>query len=240
MQSRGVTGTADWRRYTIELPVDANGKEHQFRRAARRAMAPPGSTASRSSWTASHSPTRSVMDLDFESASPRGFFTGGDGYRVAIDTSAYSGRENKAFACARRAAARERRGGNDPTAAVARWGGGGLRASSGARIVPHGRRRRTRHRLGNAERACRLQADADARRQLVSRDRSMADNVKWILDQNPNAKIVLWAHNGHVATRSSRIGRWARSCDGCTAADGGVGILVQSRIVSGNAARRRS
>jgi len=34
---------------------------------------------------------------------------------------------------------------------------------------------------------------------LVSRDRSMALNVKWILDQNPNAKIVLWAHNGHVA-----------------------------------------
>jgi erythromycin esterase len=34
---------------------------------------------------------------------------------------------------------------------------------------------------------------------VVSRDRSMALNVKWILDQNPNAKIVLWAHNGHVA-----------------------------------------
>jgi erythromycin esterase len=34
----------------------------------------------------------------------------------------------------------------------------------------------------------------------VTRDRSMADNVKWILEQNPGAKIVLWAHNGHVAT----------------------------------------
>ena len=31
-----------------------------------------------------------------------------------------------------------------------------------------------------------------------SRDESMAENVKWILDQNPSAKIVLWAHNGHV------------------------------------------
>ena len=27
----------------------------------------------------------------------------------------------------------------------------------------------------------------------------MALNVKWILDQNPKEKIVLWAHNGHVA-----------------------------------------
>ena len=26
----------------------------------------------------------------------------------------------------------------------------------------------------------------------------MAENVKWILDQNPLAKIVLWAHNGHI------------------------------------------
>jgi erythromycin esterase len=33
----------------------------------------------------------------------------------------------------------------------------------------------------------------------VERDRSMADNVKWILDRHPNAKIVLWAHNLHVA-----------------------------------------
>lgn len=34
----------------------------------------------------------------------------------------------------------------------------------------------------------------------VSRDQSMADNIKWILDNNPGAKIVIWAHNGHVAT----------------------------------------
>jgi erythromycin esterase len=28
----------------------------------------------------------------------------------------------------------------------------------------------------------------------------MAENIKWILDRSPNAKIVLWAHNGHVAS----------------------------------------
>ena len=37
----------------------------------------------------------------------------------------------------------------------------------------------------------------------ISRDRSMAENVKWIADQNPAAKIVLWAHNGHVSTNAS-------------------------------------
>jgi erythromycin esterase len=33
------------------------------------------------------------------------------------------------------------------------------------------------------------------------RDRSMAENVKWILDhEGPTSKIMLWAHNGHVST----------------------------------------
>jgi erythromycin esterase len=32
------------------------------------------------------------------------------------------------------------------------------------------------------------------------RDRAMAENVKWILDQEPpGTKMMLWAHNGHVA-----------------------------------------
>lgn len=31
------------------------------------------------------------------------------------------------------------------------------------------------------------------------RDECMAENVRWILDQNPGKKVVLWAHNGHVA-----------------------------------------
>ena len=51
----------------------------------------------------------------------------------------------------------------------------------------------------------------------VPRDRSMAENVKWILDHNPKAKIVLWAHNGHVATTGFSYRRWARRSGGCTA-----------------------
>src|SRR5271157_217521 len=38
------------------------------------------------------------------------------------------------------------------------------------------------------------------RAKQVSRDASMAANVKWILDRSPGAKIVLWAHNAHVMT----------------------------------------
>ena len=38
----------------------------------------------------------------------------------------------------------------------------------------------------------------------AARDASMAENVRWILDQDPNAKVVVWAHNLHV----SRVQRW--------------------------------
>ncbi|MHC4407186.1 MAG: erythromycin esterase family protein, partial [Planctomycetota bacterium] len=39
------------------------------------------------------------------------------------------------------------------------------------------------------------------------RDRCMAENVAWILENNPQAKIILWAHNGHVAKQNSRMGK---------------------------------
>lgn len=32
-----------------------------------------------------------------------------------------------------------------------------------------------------------------------ARDESMAANFRWILDQNPGRKAVIWAHNGHVS-----------------------------------------
>jgi erythromycin esterase len=39
----------------------------------------------------------------------------------------------------------------------------------------------------------------------AARDRYMAENVAWLLDQaGPDAKIVLWAHNGHVGVESAR------------------------------------
>ncbi len=40
------------------------------------------------------------------------------------------------------------------------------------------------------------------------RDRSMAENVAWILKQNPKAKIVLWAHNGHISKQPQAMGKF--------------------------------
>ena len=42
----------------------------------------------------------------------------------------------------------------------------------------------------------------------VSRDESMADNVDWILEQNPDARIVLWAHNAHIAKSQGAMGSY--------------------------------
>ena len=41
---------------------------------------------------------------------------------------------------------------------------------------------------------------------VMARDQSMANNVSWILQHNPDAKIILWAHNGHVGNLQSMMG----------------------------------
>ena len=40
------------------------------------------------------------------------------------------------------------------------------------------------------------------------RDVSMAENVEWIVDQNPDARIVLWAHNGHIGRIPKQMGEY--------------------------------
>ncbi len=47
-----------------------------------------------------------------------------------------------------------------------------------------------------------------ARDPQSARDRSMAENVAWILEQNPGARIVLWAHNGHVCRAPGAMGAY--------------------------------
>jgi erythromycin esterase-like protein len=43
------------------------------------------------------------------------------------------------------------------------------------------------------------------------RDRCMAENVEWILKENPGQKIVLWAHNAHVSKGELWGQRWMGS-----------------------------
>lgn len=47
---------------------------------------------------------------------------------------------------------------------------------------------------------------AEAKSNYNIRDKSMAENVEWLLKQNPGQKIVLWAHNGHVNRQQNLMG----------------------------------
>src|SRR5690606_4499775 len=42
------------------------------------------------------------------------------------------------------------------------------------------------------------------------RDRYMAENVNWIMDQNPNSKLILWAHNGHIKKTGKSMGKYLK------------------------------
>jgi len=40
------------------------------------------------------------------------------------------------------------------------------------------------------------------------RDKYMAENVSWILEHNPESKIVLWAHNEHISKHYQAMGKY--------------------------------
>jgi erythromycin esterase len=56
------------------------------------------------------------------------------------------------------------------------------------------------------------EVDADFAASNAWRDRSMAENIQWILErEGPSAKAVIWAHNGHVATSPDWMGSYLRA-----------------------------
>lgn len=196
MQNRGVKGTTDWKRYEIDLPVASDARNINFG-----ALHSGDGTA----WfdglrvEIDNVPytDMSQLDLDFESSALK-IFAGGTGYQAQLVTDVFhTGKQSlrlKYLGAATTAAAPV-----DPKLSVAAW----------QNIVRHLEdARETYAKRGVAARdldwviqnARVVLQCMQLRTREVSRDRSMADNIKWILDHNPNAKIVLWAHNGHVST----------------------------------------
>ncbi len=43
---------------------------------------------------------------------------------------------------------------------------------------------------------------------IASRDKYMADNLLWIKSQNPDSKIITWAHNYHIKKTGNSMGRY--------------------------------
>jgi erythromycin esterase-like protein len=193
MSNRGVTGTSEWARYEIELPVASNARNINFG-----ALHTGDGTAWFDGLTIELDgvpyTNQSFFDLDFESTTPRGFAVGGSGYEVQLDRQTVRN-GNQSLRMTYRSAAP---GQIDPARVSATWKGvvGTLEAN---RALYQSRGATGQEIEWATRNAIVVLQGVQMRTNEVSRDRSMAENIKWILDQSPNEKIVLWAHNGHVA-----------------------------------------
>lgn len=196
MQDRGVTGTTDWKRYDIELPVAADATNINFG-----ALFPGTGTAWFDGLSVEMDGTQYTdntdFDLDFESSSPKGFYTGGNGYTVQLDSQVFhTGKQSLRMT---RLAPKTDPKAVDSKVASSTWKDI-VRHLEGARETYLKKGTPARDIEWAIQNARVVLQCMELRGNEVSRDRSMADNVKWILDNNPGAKIVLWAHNGHVST----------------------------------------
>ena len=198
MSDRGPRGTTPWTRYEISMAVPADVKGIVFG-----ALHPGDGTA----WFDSlqveidgvpyMNPER--FDFDFESETLKGLSASGNGYRIGLDKeAAYAGKQSLRSTYLGGPEASPPPSKVDPRQAL----------NSCAEVVTHFEAAREAWRKAGAVDKDIDWAIQNARIVLQgaqmnlggqSRDQSMAENVKWILDHSPGGKIVLWAHNGHVA-----------------------------------------
>ena len=195
---QNIIGTTPWKHYEISLDVPANATALFF-----------GATQSGNgtAWLDSMQinidgqPYQdSSMDLDFESSTPKGFYIGGNGFEVVLDHGvSQSGAQSLRL---RRLSSLLPEPGDDaPVLACAALGKCGD-------VVKYLEQNRDRFiRAGSSEgdvewviQSARLVLQfVEMKAGTRTRDESMADNVDWIAKHNPGARIVLWAHNGHVS-----------------------------------------
>jgi erythromycin esterase-like protein len=198
MQARGATGTADWKPFVIELPVGAAATSISFG-----VLMPGDGTAWFDDLVIEFDGrpyTNPTFDFGFEEPSLRGFNAGGTGYRVELDTAvAHSGKQSLRISYIPASITIASATGNATAPRVV--------ASQWKEVLSHlefGREGYIAQGATAGEVDWAIQnvrvvlQGLQMRSNEVSRDQSMADNVTWVVDHNPGAKVVLWAHNGHV------------------------------------------
>jgi len=140
------------------------------------------------------------FDFGFEGDQIAGFDNiNRDGYAVDLATPAHRGKQSLHIASLDRAAVAI-----PPARALDWWRDieGRIRAAPVAAGDPAG----SGERDWAAQNAHLVVQCLQARLGQVSRDAAMAENVAWLSARHPGAKIVLWAHNGHVARRADTMG----------------------------------
>ena len=197
MANRGVTGTTDWTRHDIELTVPAEAVNINFG-----AILTGNGAAWFDDWSVEvdgrpyADPAR--FDFQFESPTVTGFATGGNGYGAGLDNKVFRGGTQSLHLRSVSAATAP------PPPEVA-----AKAAAAWSEVVSHLDQARATYRSAGAtdrdvdwtiQNATIVLQGLRSRTNRTVRDRSMAENIKWILDRSPNARIVLWAHNAHVAS----------------------------------------
>jgi erythromycin esterase-like protein len=196
MMGRGPSGTTQWKRYTIELDIPEEATNINF------GVLMPGSGKA---WfdklnvelDGEEYVHPDAFDFNFEATRIEGYYASNDGtYLATLDADErYSGKQSLRL---------EKVGDDGSTA---------LQADDAARLTTevfetmeanrvdylgHATAEEVDWAIHNArivDQSMRLRAGHSGR----VRDESMSDNIVWILEQNPGAKIVLWAHNAHIA-----------------------------------------
>ncbi len=205
MSDRGPRGDADWKEYSIELDVTDEALNTNFGVLM---------TGTGKAWfdglaveiDGERFQHDALFDLDFESSAIRGFFAPALDYEVVLATDAVKSGEQSLrvskidaadknaqvdpaeHAQAVKKVAAELEAGRERYVAASseldfEW------AAHNAEILAQGARMNAAGSMGG-----------------YVRDKSLAENVGWILEQDPLARIVLWAHNGHVAELGGAMG----------------------------------
>jgi erythromycin esterase-like protein len=213
MQDRGLAGTSDWEERELELEVPSDARAIFF------GLVMPGTgkawfddlsiEVDGSRWRSDE------LDLDFEGPEPRGLVPADPGGRPG--SAHYSGRHDRSEARSGSqsfllASLPRDKGGMDSEAATA----------AAHAVVAHMEGKRDQY-ASTAEVQATEWAIQNARiveqwtgggtdelAAMSHRDECMANNVLWILQQDPSAKIVLWAHNGHVTGETPFMGSHLR------------------------------
>lgn len=203
-------GTTDWKRYELELHVPVNARAIYF-----------GALLS-GSGTAWYDDLK--IEIDGAPYASDGFDFGFEGptlkgmsravpppyFSRLDDHVAHSGKQSLLIS---RASAAANPDAIDPKVAAAEW----------TKVVEHLESSRAQYSARQAaaqdiewviQNAQVVLQCMQLRANQVTRDASMAANVKWVLDHSNGAKIVLWAHNGHVETVSGSMGSALRQTYG--------------------------
>ena len=201
MQDRAPRGTTDWQRFEIVMTVPSDVTNINF------GVLMPGRGRA---WfdgleiLLDGEPfVDPSFDLDFEGRRLTGFVTPSPGYDATLDpTTAKSGKQSLRI----EGAPKEPKPGTDPVEVARSWQGVVDHLEQGrSRQVDETGRVALEWAIVNA-RLVKDAMDTRSRRDPTARDRAMARMVKWILDQSPKARIVLWAHNGHVQRQPGSMG----------------------------------